>query len=126
MTKELVMYTRTIGCPYVSVARRVLQQQNIPYREVFIDQDRDARDRVLRWTGFLSVPTLIVTQNGDDVPMEEPVPLPTGSSPRGIDRGAMITEPSAEQFLAWLQKHGLVVPSDENDRPDNGHQPIAR
>jgi glutaredoxin len=108
MTKELVMYTRTIGCPYVSVARRVLQQQNIPYREIYIDQDRDARDRVLRWTGFLSVPTLIVTQNGDDLPLEEPAPLPTGSSPRGIDRGAMITEPSAEQFMAWLQKHGLV------------------
>ena len=107
MSKELVMYTRTIGCPYVSVARRVLQQQNVPYREIFIDQDRDARDRVLRWTGFLSVPTLIVTHNGDDLPLEEPDPLPVGSSPRGIDRGAMITEPSAEQFMAWLQKHGL-------------------
>lgn len=108
MTKELVMYTRTIGCPYVSVARRVLQQQNISYREVFIDQDRQARDRVLQWTGFLSVPTLIVTANGDDLPLEEPAPLPAGTSPRGIDRGAMITEPSTEQFMAWLQKHELT------------------
>ncbi len=108
MSKELVMYSRTIGCPFISSARRVLQQQNIPYREIFIDKDPDARDRVLQWTGFLSVPTLIVTQNGTDFPIEEPPPLPAGTSPRGIDRGAMITEPSAEQFVAWLQKHDLA------------------
>ena len=108
MSKELVMYSRTFGCPYVSIAKRVLQQQNIPYREIYIDQDANAKDRVLEWTGFLSVPTLIVTQNGDDLPIKEPAPLPTGTSPRGIDRGAMITEPSAEQFTAWLQKHDLM------------------
>lgn len=108
MPKELVMYTRSFGCPYVSVAKRVLQQREVPYREVLIDKDREARQRVLDWTGYLSVPTLIVSDNGDNLPVNEPAPLPQGASPRGIDRGAMITEPSSEQLTAWLQKHDLI------------------
>lgn len=108
MAKELVMYSRTYGCPYVTTAKRILQQENIVYREIFIDKDPQARDRVLRWTGFLSVPTLVISENGDGLPIEEPVPLAYGTSPRGIDRGAMITEPSSDEFVAWLRKHGLI------------------
>ncbi len=108
MTKELVMYTRTYGCPYVTTAKRILQQENVRYREIFIDKDSQARDRVLRWTGFLSVPTLVISENGDGLPIEEPAPLAYGTSPRGIDRGTMITEPSSDEFVAWLRKHGLI------------------
>lgn len=103
---ELVMYTRTYGCPYVTLAKRILQQENVPYREIFIDKDTQAREQLLTWTGFLSVPTLVVSANGNGLPIEEPVPLPAGASPRGIDRGAMITEPSSDELLAWLRKHG--------------------
>lgn len=112
MAKELVMYTRTFGCPYVSIARRVLEEHHIPYREVFIDQDNAARERVLTWTGFLSVPTLVVVESGADVPDVEPTPLPTGSSPRGINRGVMITEPNADELLAWLGQHHFVKVHD--------------
>ena len=108
MSRELVMYTRTSGCPFVSVARRVLQQKNVPYREVFIDLDIEARERVKTWTGFLSVPTLVVAEHGTDLPFEDPTPLATGASPRGIDRGPMITEPGAEQLTRWLVKHGFI------------------
>ena len=107
MLKEVVMYSRTYGCPYVALAKRVLQQENIPYREVFIDKDVQARERVLAWTGFLSVPTLIISENGSGLPLVDPEPLPQGLSPRGIDRGAMITEPSADELMAWLRKHGF-------------------
>jgi glutaredoxin len=103
------MYTRTFGCPYVSIAKRVLKQHDIPYREIFIDRDKEARDRVLAWTGFLSVPTLVVSENGGDLPIREPAPLPQGGSPRGIDRGDMITEAGAEQLTAWLQKHDFIA-----------------
>lgn len=108
MTRELVMYSRTTGCPFITLAKRVLTDYAVPYREVFIDRDTTARQRVLEWTGFLSVPTLIIAETGSDLPYEEPPPLPTGSSPRGINRGAMITEPNMDQLLKWLAQHGFV------------------
>jgi hypothetical protein len=63
---------------------------------------------VLTWTGFLSVPTLIVADAGSLLPYEEPSPLPPGASPRGINRGAMITEPGIDDLTRWLQQHGLI------------------
>jgi len=108
MAHELVMYTRTLGCPFVSLARRVLADAGISYREVFIDKDPQARARLLEWVGFLSVPTLIVAEAGSVLPVSAPSPLPPGSSPRGIDRGSMITEPDAAQLNAWLVRNHLV------------------
>ena len=108
MNKELIMYSRTSGCPLVSSAKRVLQQNAIAYREIYIDRDDEARQRVLAWTGFLAVPTLVVAEADSSLPLEEPTPLPTGSSPRGIDRGMMLTEPSDQQLLDWLRKHDFM------------------
>ncbi len=108
MDRELVMYTRTMGCPYISIARSVLRRTEVPYREVNIDRDAAAKQRLLEWTGHLSVPTLIVAAPGNDLPLVEPPPLAAGQSPRGIDRGAMLTEPSAEQLALWLVKNGFL------------------
>lgn len=108
MTKELVMYSRSYSCPFVTLAKRVLTDYQIAYREVHIDRDNEARDRVLDWTGFLSVPTLIVAEAGEALPYEPPAPLEKGVSPRGIDRGTMITEPNIEEFTGWLQRHGFI------------------
>jgi glutaredoxin len=108
MSKKLIMYSRRMGCPYISLAKRVLDDYALPYKEIFIDQDEEARARVLQWTGFLSVPTLVVSHNGDNLPYEEPSPLDVGSSPRGINRGAMITEPSIDQLTTWLEEHGFI------------------
>jgi glutaredoxin len=108
MSKKLIMYSRRMGCPYISLAKRVLDVYALPYKEIFIDQDEEARARVLQWTGFLSVPTLVVSHNGDNLPYEEPSPLALGSSPRGINRGAMITEPSIDQLTTWLEEHGFI------------------
>jgi glutaredoxin len=105
---ELVMYVRTMSCPFVSVARRVLNEDNVPYREVFIDVDKDAEQRVVNWTGFMSVPTLVAARLGEDLPLAPPLPLVPGSSPRGIDRGAMITEPDDDQLRDWLRQIGLL------------------
>ena len=74
--KDLVMYSRTTSCPFVSLAKRVLNNEHVPYRELFIDQDKTVEQRVLTWTGFLSVPTLIVAMPGEDLPYEEPASLP--------------------------------------------------
>lgn len=106
--KELVMYSRSWGCPFISIARRVLEREGVPYRELFIDRERTYEQRVLEWTGFLSVPTLIIAESGNDLPYEPPAPLARGASPRGIDRGSMLTEANEEELIAWLWRHGLL------------------
>lgn len=108
MMKELVMYGRTSSCPFISLAKRVFADYHVPYREIFIDRDPEARQRVLDWTGFLSVPTLVVAQPGEDLPYEPQSPLAAGYSPRGVDRGTMITEPNTDELIHWLQRHGFI------------------
>ena len=108
MDKEIVVYSRSYGCPYVSTARQVLDRYHLSYREILINKVPWAKKRVVEWTGFESVPTIIVVVRGQDLPCEPPDPLPAGASPRGINRGSMITEPSATQLEEWLRQHALV------------------
>lgn len=108
MNKELVMYTRKAPCPFVTLAERVLKEHNVPYREIFIDRDPVASQRVQAWTGFQAVPTLVVAEPGEDVPYAEPDYLEPGASPRGINRGAMLTEPNAPQLEGWLRQHAFI------------------
>lgn len=112
MTRELVMYNRRAPCPWVGVARQTLQLHGVAWREVMIDDDDDARRRLLDWVGFLSVPTLVVAAPGSDLPLEAPAPLAEGLSPRGIDRGSLISEPGMAQLSLWLQRNGLLDPAD--------------
>jgi glutaredoxin len=109
MAQELVMYSRTTSCPFVTLAKRVFKDYVVTVREVYIDKDENAKRRVLEWTGFLSVPTLIVADEGSDLPNAPFDTLETGRSPRGIDRGAMITEPNIEELTNWLLKHGFIA-----------------
>lgn len=106
--KELVMYGRSYGCPFITTAKRVLHEYKIPYREIHIDMDSEAKQRVLDWTGFLSVPTLIVANRGEDIPYTNFTPLAKGASPRGIDRGSMLTEATTQELEDWLHKHGFI------------------
>ena len=105
---ELIVYGRTTYCPYLDIAHTVLADHKIPYREIMIDQDPEAAGRVIAWTGFRSVPTILVAEPGRDVPVEDPSPLAKGASPRGIDRGSMITEASADELIPWLKRHGFI------------------
>jgi glutaredoxin len=113
--REIVMYTRTTGCPFVTLAKRVMRDYALEYREVFIDKDDEARARVLNWTGFLAVPTIVAAEPGGILPYEEPEPLPRGMSPRGINRGAMITEPSMDDLITWLQQQGIIEAASAAD-----------
>jgi len=114
MSKELVMYSRSFGCPFVSIARRVLEEHDVPYREILIDRDEAAKQRVLDWTGFLSVPTIVVAEMGENLPYTTPDPLPPKTSPRGIDRGPMMTEANIKQLTAWLVKHQFIQEESES------------
>jgi glutaredoxin len=108
MDYEVVMYSRVSPCPYVRTAKRVLEREDIPYREIHIDRDPDANARVIDWAGFQSVPTLIVARPGEDLPYQAPAPLAPGASPKGIDRGSMITEPGEAKLEAWLKNNGFI------------------
>ena len=108
MAYEIVMYSRFSPCPYVRSAKRVLERERIPYRELYIDEDPAAKQRVIEWTGFQSVPTIILAQPGEILPYEAPEPLAPGASPKGIDRGPMITEPGEVQLENWLRRHGFM------------------
>lgn len=110
--KELVMYSRTTGCPFISLAKRVLDEHDVTYRELMIDQDMTAREHVLDWTGYLSVPTLVVAYPGEVLPCAVPAAIDKTKSPRGINRGSMITEPNVTELIAWLQQHQFITPQE--------------
>lgn len=106
--KELVMYSRTLGCPYISIAKKTLSEYNVSYRELFIDKDDTARQYVLDTTGFLSVPTLVIANRGEELPYHPPTHLDKGQSPRGINRGTVITEANRQQLIDWLKQHSFI------------------
>ena len=89
-------------------ARARLSELGLKCQEINMEQDLEAAQRVEGWVGFQSVPTIVVAEEGAVVPLEEPEPLPEGSSPRGVDRGYMIGEPTNDQLDAFLKKHGFL------------------
>ncbi len=92
----------------MEVARRVLKKFGLPYREIDIEADEEAAAKVEKWTGFYSVPTIVIAE-GEGLDSALPIsPLPEGASPRGVDRGGMITEPRADQLIAFLRGHGFL------------------
>ena len=107
--KALIMYSRTIPCPDCARTRALLQSLSVPFQEVMIDEDPAARRVVESLTGFEAVPTLVVTRLGEARPFPDPRPLQAGRSPRGVDRGTVITEPDMVSLHKWLQGHGFVV-----------------
>ena len=108
MDKELIVYGRTFPCPDLARSQRFLNNRNVAYRMIAIDQDEDAGELVERYVGHRSVPTIVVARKGDVQPIEEPTPLPSGRSARSFDRGTLITEPSDEALGNFLQRHGLL------------------
>lgn len=108
MDKQIVMYVRRFYCPNVALARDLLNRYNIPYREINIDVDPAMAARVKAWTNYLSVPTIIIANPGEDVPYTDFLPYPTDRSNRGYDRGPMITEPNNQQLEDWLYTHGFL------------------
>lgn len=80
----------------------------MPFREVMIDLDPAAQRYVETLTGFRSVPTLVVTPPDAAEPVVEPKPLERGRSPRGVDRGPIISEPDMVSLRRWLEKHGFL------------------
>ena len=112
---RLVVYVRSSFCPDVARWRRWVSENPIDYVEFDIDRDEEAYHRVLAWTGHESVPTLVIADDDDIVPFEEPEPLPAGRGPRAIDRGTMLTEPNPGQIAVFLDRHRIPYGDQSED-----------
>jgi hypothetical protein len=107
--KEILVYASDDRQGDVEVVVRILNEYNIPHRRISIDCDPAALGRILLWTGHRSVPTLVAVDPGEDDPCHPPQPIKYWASPRGVDRGSIISEPSQNELLAWLRRLGLIV-----------------
>jgi len=106
--KEIVIYSRTSYTPFVALARDLLLRYQIPFREIDVIVQPEMAARVRDWTGSLSLPTLIIAAPNQDTPLQPPQPLEAGQSPRGLDRGSLISEPNNYQLENWLYQHGFL------------------
>jgi Glutaredoxin len=106
--KQLVVYVRGDACPDIRRTLDFLDRHAVPHRLIETGADPAARQRVLDWTGYLSFPTLVVVEDGSVEPLEPPVPLSPGKSPRDVDRGTILTEASTPVLEAFLRRHGFL------------------
>lgn len=111
---RLVVFGRSGFCPDMMRWDQWVKRHPIAYVSFDIDADQDARDFVLRWTGHLSVPTLVIAPEEHYGPAEEPAPLP-GRGPRGVDRGSMLTEPAIGQVEVFLRRNGIPFGGPDGD-----------
>lgn len=107
MSKQIVVYVSP-WCYSSQDTERALNEWGVPARFINIKEDRAAAARLKGWVGFESVPTVVLAEGDSLEPCEPPAPLPAGKSPRGIDRGSMITEATRAQLRNWLVKHGIL------------------
>ena len=108
MTRRLVVYMSP-WCYTSKDTQSALNEWAVPAAYVNIKEDRAAAARVRDWVGFESVPTLVIADGESLEPFETPAPLTAGASPRGVDRGSMITEASRAQLRTWLVKHEFLA-----------------
>jgi glutaredoxin len=107
VSPRLVVYVSP-WCSNCADTQAALTAWKVPATLINIKQDKEAAQHVRAWTGFVSVPTLVIAEQDSVEPCEPPAPLQRGASPRGIDRGTLLTEPDRTQLRAWLIKHGLL------------------
>lgn len=108
MAKRVVVYMSP-WCYNSQDTQRALDEWGVSAQFINIKEDRAAAARIKGWVGFESVPTVIIADGDSVEPFEPPAPLAKGASPRGIDRGSLITEPNRNQLRAWLVGHGILA-----------------
>lgn len=108
MAKRLVVYMSP-WCYSSQDTQRALNEWGVAADFVNIKEDRAAAALLRGWVGYESVPTIVLAEGEGREPFAPPAPLAPGSSPRGIDRDSLITEPTRTQLRAWLAKHNLIA-----------------
>lgn len=55
---ETIVYTKP-GCPYCAAAMADLGERNVPFRQIDVQGDLTARERMRTLSGGLRVPTIV-------------------------------------------------------------------
>ena len=63
MTEKQVKVYSTPACPYCKLAKSFLDENNIPYEDLDVAEDKAARDEMIDKTSSMSVPVITI---GDD------------------------------------------------------------
>ena len=113
---RLVVYGRSGFCPDMMRWDRWVHAHPLSYVLFDIDFDDDALRFVVGHTGHRSVPTLVIAPDDGFDPHEAPAPL-AGRGPRDVDRGSMLTEPSAPTLEAFLRRNGVAFHDDGGGSP---------
>jgi glutaredoxin len=108
MIKRVVVYMSP-WCYTSKDTQSALNEWAVPATFINIKEDHAAAARVRGWVGYESVPTIVIAEGDSVEPFEPPAPLVSGSSPRGVDRGSLITEATRNQLRTWLVKHNLLT-----------------
>lgn len=54
----------TVTCPYCKMLKDYLKEKNIPFENVFVDQDEAGRKEMMQASGgFLGVPFTVITRD---------------------------------------------------------------
>jgi glutaredoxin len=108
MSRRIVVYMSP-WCYTSKDTQSALNEWGVPATFINIKEDQAAAARVRGWVGFESVPTIVIAEGESVEPFEAPALLAAGSSPRGVDRGSMMTEATRNQLRAWLVKHEFLA-----------------
>jgi glutaredoxin 3 len=58
---EVLIYTKSSGCPYCDRAKQLLTRENLSYTEIQIDKNPEARDEMIEKSGGLrTVPQIFI------------------------------------------------------------------
>lgn len=64
---DILIYT-TVTCPFCKMQKDYLDSKNVKYREILVDQNPDAAQKMIEMSGQLGVPfTVITADEGEPV-----------------------------------------------------------
>ena len=105
---DLVIYGRASFCSDLIDTKRWLRAWKVPYRQLNIDLDERAGDRLDGWlAGIHSIPTLVIAERGAIDPVQAPAEADLRNL-RNADRGTMMHEPEEDGLRAFLIRNGLL------------------
>jgi len=107
---DLVIYGRWSFCPDLISGKSWLHAWGVPYRQINIDLDEQAAARIDEWLGSRTVPTYIVAERGQVLPITPPADADL-SELRNANRGSMLHEADEPTLRAWLVQNGFLAAS---------------
>ena len=105
---QLLMFTRTGGCPDQAAARRYLDEFKLKPIELNISREAEAAEMLMELAGCLAIPTFVAA-DGNNQPIEPPRPMEPYRSVRNVDRGSIISEPTRDGLRTFLIRHGFLT-----------------